>query len=344
MKKSKYGYAGLKVLLLLMCVPMGLWAQLRVTLVDAQRHPVVDATEVLLRADSTCAGAALSAPDGSFAFSEVPTHGRLIIQHLQYQTLQLPTDVAVPDTLQLELKGRSLDEVVVKAERPLVQVADGKLCYRLPSLVERQAVSNVYEALAKVPGVWQDGSGQLSLAGTGSLTLMLDGRPTTMSAEQLQTLLRSMSVNQVERVEVMYSAPPELHVRGAVLNVVTKRPPRQSFQGEVGADYKNQYFNSGGTHANFRFSSPRTTVDVMYSANCVKKSGIYRAFRTSYPAGGCVRHPAGRAPEFPLLGPSGARLPGLSAEAQEQHQCGLYEKFRPRRRQSQSGPRQFPAV
>lgn len=99
---------------------------------------------------------------------------------------------------------------------------------------------------------------------------MLDGRPTTMSAEQLQTLLRSMSVNQVERVEVMYSAPPELHVRGAVLNVVTKRPPRQSFQGEVGADYKNQYFNSGGAHANFRFSSPRTTVDVMYSANCVK--------------------------------------------------------------------------
>lgn len=270
MKKSKYGYAGLKVMLLLMCVPMGLWAQLRVTLVDAQRHPVVDATVVVLRADSTCAGAALSAPDGSFAFSEVPTHGRLIIQHLQYQTLQLPTDVAVPDTLQLELKGRSLDEVVVKAERPLVQVADGKLCYRLPSLVERQAVSNVYEALAKVPGVWQDGSGQLSLAGAGSLTLMLDGRPTTMSAEQLQTLLRSMSVNQVERVEVMYSAPPELHVRGAVLNVVTKRPPRQSFQGEVGADYKNQYFNSGGAHANFRFSSPRTTVDVMYSANCVK--------------------------------------------------------------------------
>lgn len=58
MKKSKYGYAGLKVMLLLMCVPMGLWAQLRVTLVDAQRHPVVDATVVLLRADSTCARAA----------------------------------------------------------------------------------------------------------------------------------------------------------------------------------------------------------------------------------------------------------------------------------------------
>ncbi len=165
MKKSKYGYAGLKVMLLLMCVPMGLWAQLRVTLVDAQRHPVVDATVVLLRADSTCAGAALSAPDGSFAFSEVPTHGWLIIQHLQYQTLQLPTDVAVPDTLQLELKGRSLDEVVVKAERPLVQVADGKLCYRLPSLVERQAVSNVYEALAKVPGV--AGRFRSALAGWG---------------------------------------------------------------------------------------------------------------------------------------------------------------------------------
>ena len=68
----------------------------------------------------------------------------------------------------------------------------------------------------------------------------------------------------------MYSAPPEYHVRGAVINVVLKRSNDYSFQGEVSADYKNQYFNSGGMKGNFRLSTPKMTFDVMYGANDVK--------------------------------------------------------------------------
>ena len=64
--------------------------------------------------------------------------------------------------------------------------------------------------------------------------------------------------------------PPEYHVRGAVINVVLKRSNDYSFQGEVSADYKNQYFNSGGMKGNFRLSTPKMAFDVMYGANDVK--------------------------------------------------------------------------
>lgn len=61
----------------------------------------------------------------------------------------------------------------------------------------------------------------------------MNGKPTTMTSEQLETLLRNTPVNRVEKAEVMYSAPPELHVRGAVINVVIKRSHDYSFQGEL---------------------------------------------------------------------------------------------------------------
>lgn len=78
----------------------------------------------------------------------------------------------------------------------------------------------------------------------------------------------------------MYSAPPEYHVRGAVINIVLKRSNDYSFQGEVNADYTNQYFNGGGANGNFRFSTPKMAIDVMYGANDV--NGIYGSLFQAY--------------------------------------------------------------
>lgn len=123
--------------------------------------------------------------------------------------------------------------------------------------------------MKRLPGV-QESKGALTLVGAGNLTVILNGKPTTMDVGQLETLLRNTPVSRVEKAEVMYSAPPEYHVRGAVINVVLKRSNDYSFQGEVSADYKNQYFNSGGMKGNFRLSTPKMVFDVMYGANDVK--------------------------------------------------------------------------
>ena len=73
-----------------------------------------------------------------------------------------------------------------------------------------------------MPGI-QDNDGALSLAGTENLTIIMNGKTTTMTTEQLETLLRNTPIDRVEKAEIIYSAPPEMHVRGAVINVVMKR-------------------------------------------------------------------------------------------------------------------------
>jgi hypothetical protein len=163
-------------------------------------------------------------------------------------------------------KEAMLSEVVVKGNRPLVKIENGMLNYDLSVLMEKKAVNNVYEALAALPGI-SDKNGTLTLAGSTSVAVIIDGRPTTMTMEQLNTLLQSMPVNRVAKVEVMYSAPPRYHVRGAVINIVTKRASAYSFQGEVKAIYKNQYFNSYEGETNFRLSTPKMAFDLMYDAH-----------------------------------------------------------------------------
>jgi hypothetical protein len=52
-----------------------------------------------------------------------------------------------------------------------------------------------------------------------------------------------------------------------LINIVTKRASAYSFQGEVKAIYKNQYFNSYEGETNFRLSTPKMAFDLMYDAH-----------------------------------------------------------------------------
>ena len=238
-------------------------------IVDTNQHPVEGATIVMQLPDSTYLGATISAADGTFMLEPEPENYQLIIQHLLYQTRQVKGQTRDAGVITLESKDYNLEEVVIEGEKPLVKVENGRLGYNLSVLSEKQVVNNAYEAITKLPGV-QESSGILSLAGANSLTIVMNGKPTTMTAEQLETLLRNTPVDRVEKAEVMYSAPPELHVRGAIINVVMKRSNDYSFQGELSTYYQNKYFSSGGANGNFRLSTPKVTLDVMYGTDNIK--------------------------------------------------------------------------
>lgn len=112
------------------------------------------------------------------------------------------------------------------------------------------------------------------LAGAGGVTVILNGKPSTMSAEQLASLLRSTPVERIEKAEVMYSTPPQYHVRGAAINLVLRRSHDYSFSGEVHANYTNRFYSNWDAGGNFAFSSPEWSADVTYSAGQAKTKRI----------------------------------------------------------------------
>ena len=126
------------------------------------------------------------------------------------------------DSLTMEWKSmfRNLPEVMIKGSHPIVKVERGLLLYNMPLLLKQLPADNAYEALTRIPGV-SDATGNISFL-CNEVTLIVNGQATTLTQEQLTERLKAMPAAQLAKAEVMLSAPARYHVRGMVINIVTK--------------------------------------------------------------------------------------------------------------------------
>lgn len=234
---------------------------------DVNAQAIDGATVVLQTADSTFIDAVITDSTGMFLFHQQPTGYRLIFQHILYETSQLEGRNKDAGTVVLKTKNYALGEVVIKGERPIVKVEGGKLSYDLSQLTENKLVNNAYESLQQLPGV-QEINGSLSLAGAHGLSIILNGKPTTMSYEQIADLLRNTPSSRVEKAEVMYSTPPQYHVRGAAINLILKgyHDGEGGLQGEINAGYTNRYKNSGQGGVSLLYNTSKWNIDFLYNA------------------------------------------------------------------------------
>lgn len=151
------------------------------------------------------------------------------------------------------ITSRQLGEVVVTGERPQIKGQDGVMVVDLPAIVRDKPVTNILEALGYLPGIVND-NGTIGLNGASSVTIILNGEPTTMPLQNLYQLLYSTPVDRLKNVEIMYSAPAKYHVSGAVINVVMKTPrPIDGLMGQVNLGYNRTRYGSysGGLNATY---------------------------------------------------------------------------------------------
>ena len=232
-------------------------------IVDERQQPVAGVAVVMQTPDSVYVDAVASDLEGRFAIASGVRPYRLLFQHLSYDPLTVERSGDDAGTVTLTEATNLVDEVVVRGERPLVKVEQGRLSYDLQVAVQGKIAANAYEALTKLPGV-SERDGALTLAGAAGVTVILNGKPSTMTAEQLAALLKSTPVEQVEKVEVLYAAPPQYHIRGAAINVVLRRRFGRSFSGQVNGTYEGGYYHSWGTGASAVYSTPTLSVDALY--------------------------------------------------------------------------------
>lgn len=166
----------------------------------------------------------------------------------------------VPDTI----SARQLDEVVVKGEKPQVRGEDGIMVVDLPGIVKDKPVNNILEALGYMPGVTNN-NGMIWLTGASNVTIILNGELTNMPLQNLYQLLYNTPVDRLKNVEIMYSAPANYHVNGAVINVVLKTPtPLDGLQGQVRAGYNQAHYGSYGGVLAATYALKDWTFDLNY--------------------------------------------------------------------------------
>ena len=162
----------------------------------------------------------------------------------------------------------NLPEVFVKAERPLVKMTDGKLQYDIPNLIKSKPVDNAFDILGELPGVGKSGD-NISLLGTSETTIIINGRKSSMTSEQLADMLKATPSSKVKKIEVMYSTPPQYGVRGASINVVIEndRSLADILKGEISLTGKQAWYFSPTALMNLSYTGKKYAADLSYSAN-----------------------------------------------------------------------------
>lgn len=177
----------------------------------------------------------------------------------------LSADSLITGDARIDSLYRNLPEVMIVGERPVVKASAGKLEYDMPRMIQNRPIDNVYEALKELPGVTEQ-DGKLTL-GMQGVTVVLDGKVTNMSTEQLYALLKSMPADRIERVEVMYNAPARYQVRGAMLNVRLRHRIGDPgvLQGELYGKYNQEHEASFEERTSLLYNGNKFSADFLYA-------------------------------------------------------------------------------
>lgn len=174
---------------------------------------------------------AISNDNGSFELSKpAPGNYTLSFTHTGFAEKQMPITVTASagnmqiDPVKLSRQAQTLGEVVVKTQRPLIEQADDKIVFN----VEDDPASKTETAidiLRRTPFVTVDGDDNVKLNGQTNFKVLLNGRETSMFANNVKDALRGFPGAIISKIEVISnpSAKYDGEGIGGLINIITKK-------------------------------------------------------------------------------------------------------------------------
>ncbi|QEC77370.1 outer membrane beta-barrel protein [Mucilaginibacter ginsenosidivorax] len=231
-------------------------------ILDDTKKPLDGATVILLAAkDSSVVSTQLVNPDGGFVFKNVKDNTYLIkatyIGYKTYQSIPVIVNQQKPVNLPpfiLSLAGKRLNEVAITAKKSYVQQKIDRTVVNVGALISNTGASAL-EVLAKTPGVQVDAEGNITFKGKSGVMVMIDDKPTYLSAANLATYLRSLPSSSLDQIELMDNPPAKYDAAGnaGVINIKTKKNTTRGFNAVVSANYALGFYGRTDESINMNY-------------------------------------------------------------------------------------------
>lgn len=128
------------------------------------------------------------------------------------------------DTLLIQDDAHLLKNVEIVAQKPLVKMETDKMSYDVQADVDSKT-NTVLDMLRKVPMVTVDGQDNISVNGSSSFKVYVDGRPNVMFSSNPSQIFKAMPASMVKSIEVVTNPGAKYDAEGAggVLNIVMNK-------------------------------------------------------------------------------------------------------------------------
>ncbi|HEX9958800.1 MAG TPA: TonB-dependent receptor family protein, partial [Fibrella sp.] len=260
---------------------------LRGTVVDEQKEPAPFVTVTLYRtSDSVLVTGVVSDESGKFEVQTKPGLYHLKLSSVSSQNRVIPNLNVVYKDLQLgpqtlKASARQLEEVVVAGEKSQMELSLDKKVFNVGKDLAN-AGGTASDILKNVPSVAVDGEGNVSLRGSNSVRILIDGKPSGLVSLKGGSGLQQLQGSMVERVEVITnpSARYEAEGMGGIINIVLKKERKEGFNGSF--DVITGYPANFGAAANVNYRRKNLNFFINYTASYRNTPGRNSLYQEVY--------------------------------------------------------------
>ena len=206
---------------------------------DEQGKALASSTISLLKAkDSSLVKAAVSDKSGLYQFINIKDgtyfvaassagYSRKATQPFEVKG----SDVSVPSFALKQLPG-NMSGVTVTAKKPFIETRLDKTIVNVDAS-PTNAGSTAMDVLEKSPGIMINNDGSISLLGKQGVIVMIDGKPTYLSANDLANMLKNMPASALDQIEIMTNPSSKYDATGnsGIINIKTKKGMNNGFNG-----------------------------------------------------------------------------------------------------------------
>ncbi len=232
--------------------------------IDAKGEVVPFANVLLLNAkDSSMLRGAVTDVEGKFGIEKVANGKYLISVHMMgYENSFTPVfeitnenSTVVFNEIKMVEVSTKLAAVTITAQKPMIEIKNGTVIMNVaasPILT----TGTTLDALSKAPGVSTDQDGKISLKGKQNVIVLIDGKQTYLTGDDLSRMLQSTQATNIERIEVIENPSAKYDAAGnaGMINIVMKRDKNVGFNGtaNVGLSYGQLPKANGGLTLNYK--------------------------------------------------------------------------------------------
>jgi len=213
--------------------------------------------------DSSVAAGVFTDPDGRFNLEQLAYgnfYGKLTFSG--YETITI-NDIKISASIKSVNLGTykmvidktiDFEEVKVVGQLDVLKAGIDKKIYNVgEDLSVKGGTAN--DVLNNIPSVEVDQDGRIMLRGDGTVTVLIDGRPSSLSGGNGKSLLDALPAGSIERIEVVTNPSAKYDPDGTsgIINIVLKKNKLKGFNGMLTANVGSGNLN-GGNVADGSFS------------------------------------------------------------------------------------------
>lgn len=251
-------------------------------------NPVPFANVLLLHdADSTLVKGTIANENGTYQIASIQRGNYLLrVSSIGYATFNSPAFQLTQDrpsidfgTQIIQEDSRQLDEVVIRADKPLYQQELDKTIINVQSSALTKG-STVLEVLERSPGIVIDRqSNNIVLNGKKGVGVLINGKFMRLSAAEISNMLNGMSANNIEKIEIMTSPPAKYDAEGVagLINIIVKKDESYGTNGSVSITGGYGLFAKSVAGASINHRSEKINAYANYSYTYDKTTNELRA-------------------------------------------------------------------